>query len=59
MVFLMQAYKFETKVLPSGVILLPKEYSNLKSRTSNNCILVTNNEKHYKRINSLKIENWL
>ncbi|HID26912.1 MAG TPA: type II toxin-antitoxin system VapC family toxin, partial [Methanosarcinales archaeon] len=26
---------------------------------SNNCILVTNNEKHYKRINSLKIENWL
>ena len=42
----MQAYKFETKVLPSGVILLPKEYSNLKSRTVEVIIL----EKDIKKI---------
>ena len=26
---------------------------------ANNCVLVTNNEKHFSRIEGLKIENWL
>lgn len=42
----------------SGEVIMPMDILIAAHAKSSNCILVTNNEKEFKRVKNLEVENW-
>ena len=51
--------KIKAKLKSSGDIIADFDILITSIAMSNNCILVTNSIRHFERIESIKIENWL
>ena len=51
--------RIKSKVEKTGLIIGPMDLLIAAQAMSKNLILVTNNEKEFKRIGELKIENWV
>ncbi len=51
--------RFKSKLKSEGKIIEDFDILIASIAFVNNCILVTNNSNHFKRIDGLKVENWL
>jgi len=51
--------KIKARLKSEGKILDDFDVLIAATAIVNNCMLVTNNTKHFKRINGLTIENWV
>ncbi len=51
--------RFKSKLKSEGKIIEDFDILIASVAFVNNCILVTNNSNHFKRIDGLKVENWL